>query len=351
MDKFMAERIKSPAVRDYMTRKIVRVDAGTSIARVSELMSRKKISCVVVEKARRPAGIITERDMINKVIAKSRDPRLTTADSIMTSPIFSISEETDLITVRRIMSSKKIRRAVVTSSGNRIAGIVTETDISKALSEVLFSKLDEIKLIYKKIRALFTDTVKALFLTLDAKDHYTGTHSKAVAALACEISDELGLDAPTKRNIYLAALFHDIGKIHIKDSILRKSASLLESEFEEIKPHSSISALILRPIGELKGTIDIIMHHHEWYNGKGYPMRLKRDEIPLGSRIITIADSYNALTTNRPYRAAMKPGQAIKMIKALSGKQFDPAIVKVFLKVIRRPRAYKDRSALIYPII
>lgn len=139
-------------------------------------------------------------------------------------------------------------------------------------------------------------------------------------------------------NIRQGAILHDLGKIGISDNVLLKKTQLTKKEFDEIKKHPQIAADIIRPIQFMHDIIPLILYHHEHWDGKGYPAGLKGEEIPIGARIISIADVYQALTSNRPYRKAFRKKEAMQMIKENSGTQFDPTIVDIFLKVLKREK-------------
>jgi len=144
----------------------------------------------------------------------------------------------------------------------------------------------------------------------------------------------LNLKPEKLEDIRQAAILHDLGKIGISDKILLKNSKLTEEEYAQIKKHPQIAADILRPIHFLRSIIPYILYHHERWDGEGYPCGLKGEVIPVGARIIAIADVFQALTSNRPYRKAFSWEEAIKIIKEGSGTQFDPKIVKLFLKLI-----------------
>ena len=133
-------------------------------------------------------------------------------------------------------------------------------------------------------------------------------------------------------------MLHDLGKIGVSEKILLKRRKLTEEEFEQIKKHPKIGADILRPIQLLHGLIPLILYHHERWDGKGYPYGLKENEIPLGARIIAIADVYHAMVSDRPYRKALSEGKAITLIKENSGTQFDPEIAEIFIKIVQKNR-------------
>jgi len=145
----------------------------------------------------------------------------------------------------------------------------------------------------------------------------------------------LSLSKNEIERIKQASILHDLGKIGISDKILLKNSKLSKDEFEEIKRHPRIGVDIIRPIQFLHGLIPYILYHHERWDGKGYPNGLKGEDIPIGARIIALADVYQALTSDRPYRKAFSKEEAIKIIQEGAGTQFDPAIVNVFLKVLQ----------------
>jgi len=227
-----------------------------------------------------------------------------------------------------------VRRLVVTDKKGKVSGLITQTDVTRAMSGILLEKLTEIRSVYFRTQHLFKDSVKALFQALDAKDHYTGNHSREVAKISFAFCNYMKLSDKIRRDVYLAGLFHDIGKIHVVDSVLNKQGPLDKEEFELIKKHPIISETILKPITEFKEILGIIRHHHEWYNGDGYPDGIKGEDIPIGARIITLVDSYNAMRTDRPYRAGMSKEAAVANIKKATGKQFDPKLAPVFIKFV-----------------
>ncbi|MBD3263726.1 MAG: HD domain-containing protein, partial [Candidatus Omnitrophica bacterium] len=137
-------------------------------------------------------------------------------------------------------------------------------------------------------------------------------------------------------NIKNASVLHDLGKVGIDESILSKRGPLTPEEKVKIKSHPSIAAEILRGIHALRGSVPSVLYHHERYDGKGYPLGLKGEEIPLGARIVAVADVYQALISDRPYRKAYSRKKALQIIKSEAGKQFDPKIVKLFTKIIKK---------------
>ncbi len=179
------------------------------------------------------------------------------------------------------------------------------------------------------------ETIYGFARTIEAKDSYTGEHVEYTADLAEEIAKGLGLSSKEVENVKHAAVLHDLGKIGVDESILAKKGTLSPKEREAINTHPAIAAEILREIHGLRGAIPAILYHHERYDGKGYPLGLKGDEIPLNARIVAVADVYQALISDRPYRKAYSHKKALEIIQSESGKQFDPTIVKLFLKIVK----------------
>ena len=190
--------------------------------------------------------------------------------------------------------------------------------------------------LFEETQRTYYETIKGLAQALEARDAYTRGHSERVTKYSLLIADELQLDDENKRLISYAGLLHDIGKIGIADSILNKKASLSPEDRKAIENHPLFGDQILGPIKFLREAQQIVLHHHEKYDGTGYPSKLKGEEIPLLARIITVADSFDAMTSDRPYRKAFSVEDAMRELKSKAGTQFDPKIVEVFEKVIAK---------------
>lgn len=176
--------------------------------------------------------------------------------------------------------------------------------------------------------------IYALAATVDAKDHYTYGHSRKVSDYSVAMAETLGLPQDRIATIRAASLLHDIGKVGIPDSILSKQGPLTDEEWEPVKVHPKLGVEILRHIIDLVNCLPAILHHHERYDGKGYPSGLKGDNIPLEGRILAVADAYDAMTSPRPYREQLSSQQALNELKRCAGTQFDPELVDVFCKLI-----------------
>ena len=164
------------------------------------------------------------------------------------------------------------------------------------------------------------------------------SHSEVTAHYSAQIAMALGLPPDEIENIRTASLLHDLGKIGISAEILLKSSKLTKEEFEQIKKHPQIGANIIKPIKIMHNTIPLILYHHERWDGKGYPAGLKGEKIPMGARIIAIAEVYVALTSNLPWRKAYSKKEAMEIIKKGSGTQFDPKVVNALLNILKEEK-------------
>ncbi len=188
------------------------------------------------------------------------------------------------------------------------------------------------------------DSLRAIITSLEEKDSYTHGHSVRVAEYSVMIARELGYSEQQVREVEISALFHDIGKIGIPDHILAKPARLTPAEFEIMKSHPVRSAQIMEKISALKDLIPGIRHHHERFDGHGYPDGLVGHEIPLYSRIILIADTFDAMTSTRPYRLALDKEMAIRELQNCSGTQFDTPLVEAFISAMRKKHSGTGKS-------
>jgi len=188
----------------------------------------------------------------------------------------------------------------------------------------------------KTINQNFSSATESLLLVIDAKDSYTADHSKRVSRLFGLVAEEIGLDKDRIEKLRYGTFFHDIGKIGVNDAILEKQGSLTEEEFLIMKRHPKIGYNVLEPIKLLKEGLPIVRHHHEWYNGEGYPDGLKGTEIPQEVAIFSVIDVYDALTSDRHYRKKHSNETAFKIITEGIGTQFTPILTEKVLQIIEK---------------
>lgn len=205
---------------------------------------------------------------------------------------------------------------------------VDQMNLISEINEELKNKNDELE-------AAYLDTIGILRYTVEAKDPYTRGHSDRVSELSVLIGEKMGLDDETIHVLKIGGLFHDIGKIGIPDSILLKESKLDDEEYSQIKNHPAIGAHILGDAEIFKNILPVVLHHHERYDGKGYPSQLKGEEIPLVARVAAIADTFDAMNSKRPYRNTLPIDVIINEFEKCSGTQFDPKIAPIFLDILR----------------
>jgi HD-GYP domain-containing protein (c-di-GMP phosphodiesterase class II) len=239
----------------------------------------------------------------------------------ITDPIHALAEST-----RRVAGGEYGRRVRVSS--NDELGMLA--DNFNAMSEAIRKTIDELQAQHEINDQLFLSSIRSLAAAIDARDPYTRGHSDRVTRFSIVIARQLGLASEKLRSVEIGALLHDVGKIGIEDRILRKPSALTPEEFEIMKTHPEKGGDIMAPISYLREATEIIIHHHERWDGTGYPSGLKGEEIPLGARIVSVADTFDAMTTNRPYQRAMTYAVAAKKIGEFAGKGCDPAVVRAF---------------------
>jgi len=201
----------------------------------------------------------------------------------------------------------------------------------QSLEEKVRERTRELVQKNRDLSNLISNTIGSLVSTLEAKDNYTEGHSWKVAVLAANLGRRVGLGDDSVESLSLAGLLHDIGKIGIRDEILNKPSKLTTDEYLHIKQHPVIGEKILSPLEPLRPLLPCVRHHHEWFNGKGYPDGLVGEKIPLIVRVLTLADVYEAIRSKRAYRPARTRDEARTIIKEVAGSQLDPGLVDLFL--------------------
>ncbi|RLD16387.1 MAG: hypothetical protein DRI22_01315, partial [Caldiserica bacterium] len=264
-------------------------------------------------------------------------------------PIFCVDIEKDPRFMRRanVKYYSKSFISVPLRIGDRVIGVLnvnnkekmqefnpTDLELLTIVADEVAAVIENTKL-YSRIREMYIGTIKALAHALEARDPYYQGHSERVARYSVEIARKMGLPQEQVENVRRAALIHDIGKIGVPDTILLKPSSLTKQEWEKIREHPKIGEEIVKPIDFLQNISPIIRSHHERWDGLGYPDGLKGEEIPMGARIIAVADSYDSMTSSRPYREALSREGALEELKREKGRQFDPHLVDIFLEILK----------------
>jgi HD-GYP domain-containing protein (c-di-GMP phosphodiesterase class II) len=301
---------------------------------------------VVVQKPRREA--------YRGVIEMQRTARLLALLAVLLSIGVSI------FAARRITSPLKVltesSRALARGDFSQRVNLLSSTEIGElahtfnTMSDELQRYVEDLKRAAEENKELFMGSIQMLAGAVDEKDPYTRGHSDRVTRYSLLIAKEMDLPAHFMETLRISAQLHDVGKIGIEDHILKKPGALTEEEFEVMKTHTTKGANILRPVTQLADMLPGIELHHEALDGRGYPYGLQGDQIPLLARVIAVADTFDALTTNRPYQQAHTPDQTLQIIKNLAGKRLDPLAVQALLAVHARGEIKIQRFTIKRPI-
>jgi HD-GYP domain-containing protein (c-di-GMP phosphodiesterase class II) len=244
-------------------------------------------------------------------------------------------------------------RAIAKGDFSRRVELASRTEIGElattfnAMSQELERYVDDLKRAAEENHELFLGSIQMLSGAVDEKDPYTRGHSDRVTRYSMQIAKEMQLDDDFLGILRISAQLHDVGKIGIEDHILKKPGALTPEEFEVMKTHTTKGANLLRPVTQLKDMLPGIELHHESLDGRGYPYGLKGEEIPLLARVIAVGDTFDALTTNRPYQRAFEPKEALKIIHSLAGKRLDPKAVEALTAVYERGEIRVQRLRMV----
>jgi HD-GYP domain-containing protein (c-di-GMP phosphodiesterase class II) len=236
-------------------------------------------------------------------------------------------------TTHEIAEGKFGQRVEVDGPGREVIELAADFN---RMSGHVQSHVEQLQAAALANRELFIGAIRAFAAAVDAKDPYTRGHSERVAAFSRTIARSLGKSEEFQERIWISGVLHDVGKIGIEDRILKKGGVLTAEEYEQMKLHPAIGEEILRPLEPLREMLPAIRWHHEAWNGRGYPDGLKAEAIPLIARIVAVADTFDAITTNRPYQKAYTRDYAVETITKLAGARFDAKVVTAFL------RAYQE---------
>src|SRR5215472_3931338 len=302
---------------------------------------------VVVQKPRREA--------YRSIYEMQRTGRLLALLAVLASVLVSIFAARRITNPLHVLTESS--RALAKGDFSQRVHLWSRTEIGElaqtfnSMSEELERFVEDLKRAADENRALFMGSIQMLAGAVDEKDPYTRGHSDRVTRYSLLIAKEMNLPAPFLETLQVSAQLHDVGKIGIEDHILKKPGALTEEEFEVMKTHTTKGANILRPVTQLAEMLPGIELHHEALDGRGYPYGLKGDQIPLLARVIAVADTFDALTTNRPYQKAHTPDQAFQIIKNLAGKRLDPACVAALLAVYERGDIKIQRFTIKRPVL
>jgi HD-GYP domain-containing protein (c-di-GMP phosphodiesterase class II) len=242
-------------------------------------------------------------------------------------PVRTLAERT------REIANGNYHQRVEVKTNNEIGELA---DNFNSMSGAIETAIEQLRKAANENHLLFINSVRMLAAAIDAKDPYTRGHSERVAKYSIAIGKNLGLGEPDMRSLRISALLHDVGKIGIDDRILRKPGALSEDEFDVMKGHPAKGAAIMSGVAQLIDIIPGMKYHHEKWSGGGYPEGLTAEEIPMQARIVAIADTFDAMTTNRPYQKAMELNYVVDKIKSFAGTRFDPRVVEAFTNAVKR---------------
>ncbi|MEW6108445.1 MAG: HD domain-containing phosphohydrolase [Nitrospirota bacterium] len=342
--------VKNTLEKMEMSRELNRLKVFSHISMVSELivLSRDKIqaSGIILESILRETGaaegaVLIENTSTGELVKLLSVPENIDIDNEIL--LENYAENTvrfisDFLYIPLRASNKKIGMIVITGK----EGAFSQADMETAvlLANHLGISLENISLFenlsekINQIEDLFFNTVKAMSMAIDAKSPWTKGHSERVAKYSMMIARELKFDEESLKLTELSSILHDIGKIGTYDYLLEKPGRFLPEEYEMVKKHPEKGVSILSPIKEMSNIVNIVRHHHERYDGKGYPHGISGDNIPLISRIISVADSYDSMTSDRPYRKTPGREKAVDELLRCSNSQFDGNIVRTFIKAL-----------------
>jgi putative nucleotidyltransferase with HDIG domain len=259
----------------------------------------------------------------------------------------------------RSVASANVRSAICAPLLNRtkVLGVIyldstgqsclfTKDDLSLLSAMALKAgiALDNARL-YDDMRNLFFNTVETLVRAIQARDQYTSGHSSRVSRYCLLTAEKLNLSTQDKHHLYLTAMLHDIGKIGIPDNLLNRRGKLSDEEMQKVREHVSLGASMLKSLGQMHPIVPYIRHHHEAYDGSGYPDGLKGEQIPLISRIVAVADTFDAMTSDRPYRKGRSATDAIAELERCAGTTFDPVVVNAFVECLHEQAAREKETA------
>ena len=295
-----------------------------------------------------------QREAYRGILEMQRTGRLLALLAVLLSIGVSIFAARRITNPLQVLTQSS--RALARGDFSQRVHLLSRTEIGELahtfniMSDELERFVADLKRAAEENRELFMGSIQMLAGAVDEKDPYTRGHSDRVTRYSLLVAKEMGLSEEFIETLRISAQLHDVGKIGIEDHILKKPGALTEEEFEVMKTHTTKGANILRPVTQLAEMLPGIELHHEALDGRGYPYGLEGEQIPLQARVIAVADTFDALTTNRPYQQAHTPEQTLQIIKNLAGKRLDPKAVAALLAVYERGEIKIQRFTIKRPI-
>ncbi len=323
---FLTDRRENPTRLDLSTSKGVKEEAVRSIWFPFDSPFVRAVGPAGAEEAR-PVRLV---DLEGDPMLEEEVGRLFAAGFTLLSPVVMKQKLTAILAVGEKVSGQEFHSS--------------DLEMLKALSESAGIAIENARL-FKDVQEAYLATVRVLVSRIEEKDPYTHGHTERVAEYAVGIARAMGFSPEEIQAIQFGAILHDIGKVHTEDHILHKAGELTDEEWRMVKAHPARGADMVRGIWFLEKAIDLVRHHHERVDGKGYPDGLKGEEISVGARIVNVADSFDAMTTDRPYRAGLSVEDAVRQMEEKAGTQFAPEVVEVLVRALRDGRIQLVRNA------
>jgi HD-GYP domain-containing protein (c-di-GMP phosphodiesterase class II) len=280
------------------------------------------------------AGHVVPGEIVERLLLSHEEPFVLSKEMVASVPAEyrTRDEDTDVLVVPMRWEPEGLGVIVVVGKGSDPVFSERDVALARGIADITSMALGNARR-FVELEQAYVSTVEALANAVEAKDEYTSDHCRALAEMSMLVGAEMGVSGDRLKILELGALFHDIGKIGVGSDIIRKPGALTPAERREMNLHPEIGARILAPVPFLQPVRPIVEASHERWDGKGYPKGLAGEEIPLESRIVFVCDAFHAMTTDRPYRAALPEKEAIRRLKLSAGTQFDSAVVGAFVRL------------------